>query len=63
MVRIKYVDADLLPRMPKVWWFGYGAEFAAQMHAFIDFLFAPAIAKRLSGGLRSVKAFFRTRRI
>ena len=25
MVQIKYVDVDLLPRMPKVWWYGYGA--------------------------------------
>jgi len=24
MVRVKYVDSDLLPRVRKVWWFGYG---------------------------------------
>ena len=23
MVQVKYVDVDLLPSMPKVWWFGY----------------------------------------
>ena len=26
MVRVKYVDSDLLPRMKKIWWFGYGAD-------------------------------------
>ena len=29
MVQVKYVDVDLLPRMPKVWWYGYGASFPA----------------------------------
>ena len=24
MVRLKYVDLDLMPGMKKVWWYGYG---------------------------------------
>jgi len=26
MVRVKYVDSDLLPRMKKPWWYGYGSK-------------------------------------
>lgn len=63
MVRTKYIDADLLPRMPKVWWFGYGQDFYAQMRGFIDFLFAPSPLKRLFGGLLALKAFRRRGRI
>src|SRR4029077_2397612 len=30
MVRVKYLDVDRLPRMKKVWWYGYGEAFARQ---------------------------------
>ena len=30
MVQVKYVDVDLLPRMPKVWWYGYGTTFSSR---------------------------------
>jgi len=63
MVRIKYVDSDLLPRVRKVWWFGYGGEFARQMGGFVDFLFAGSWMRRLSGGMRSVRAYFRKGRL
>ncbi|HVP52100.1 MAG TPA: aldehyde dehydrogenase family protein [Terriglobales bacterium] len=63
MVRIKYVDSDLLPRVRKVWWFGYGGEFARQMEGFVDFLFSASLARRVSGGLRSVRAYFRAGRL
>jgi acyl-CoA reductase-like NAD-dependent aldehyde dehydrogenase len=62
MVRLKYVDSDLVPGMRKVWWFGYGAEFASQMQGFVDFLFARG-PRRLTGGLRSMGAFFRKGRL
>ena len=35
MVQVKYVDVDLLPRMPKVWWFGYGKQYQQQMGGFV----------------------------
>ncbi len=63
MVRIKYVDSDLLPRVHKVWWFGYGGEFARQMEGFVDFLFAGTWGQRISGGMRSMKAYFRRGRL
>jgi acyl-CoA reductase-like NAD-dependent aldehyde dehydrogenase len=63
MVRVKYVDSDLLPRVPKVWWFGYGSGFGAQMGGFVDFLFSRNWMRRISGGLRSTRAFFRKGRL
>ncbi len=63
MVWIKYVDSDLLPRMPKVWWFGYGAEFRKQMEGFVDFLFSPSWLRRITGGLKALPAFFRKGRL
>jgi acyl-CoA reductase-like NAD-dependent aldehyde dehydrogenase len=59
MVRVKYVDSDLLPRRRKVWWYGYGAEFTRQMEGFVDFLFSRRWRARLAGGLRALKAYFR----
>jgi len=60
MVWIKYVDSDLLPRVRKVWWFGYGGEFARQMEGFVDFLFSSNWIRRVGGALRSLRAYFRT---
>jgi len=51
MVRLKYVDTDLMPGMKKVWWYGYGANFARQMEGLIDTQFAPRIGTRLRGAL------------
>ena len=56
MVRVKYLDSDYLPRMKKLWWYGYGPEFAAQMDGFIDLFFARGMGQRLSGALRSLRA-------
>ena len=63
MVRVKYVDSDLLPRVSKVWWFGYGSQFPRQMEGFADFLFSRNWARRISGGLRAMRAFLRTGRL
>ena len=59
MVRVKYVDSDLLPRMSKVWWYGYSQAFSDQMRGFVDFLFAGRWDKRLKGGIRSAAALRR----
>jgi hypothetical protein len=63
MVRAKYIDSDLLPSMAKVWWYGYGADFLAQMRGFTDLLFARSYSHRLAGGWKSSKAFSRQGRI
>ncbi len=63
MVRAKYIDSDLLPGMPKVWWYGYGTDFLAQMRGFVDVLFARSAAARLGGAAKLLKAFSRKGRI
>jgi len=63
MVRVKYVDSDLLPRVRKVWWFGYGEGFAGQMQGFVDLLFSRNWGRRIRGGLRSMQAYFRKGRL
>lgn len=54
MVRTKYLDTDRLPRMKKVWWYGYGAAFTRQMEGFVDFQFARGLGARLKGLVASV---------
>jgi succinate-semialdehyde dehydrogenase/glutarate-semialdehyde dehydrogenase len=59
MVRVKYVDSDLLPRMKKIWWFGYGGGFAGEMEAFLDFLYSRPLREKLRAGVRSAGALWR----
>lgn len=62
MTWAQYVDSDRLPRMKKLWWYGYGGgNFARQMEAVVDWLFAPAWSTRVRGALRSARALFRRR--
>jgi succinate-semialdehyde dehydrogenase/glutarate-semialdehyde dehydrogenase len=61
MVRVKYVDSDLVPGMKKLWWYGYGGKLERQMADFTDMLFAPGWAKRLRGALGSTGALIRKR--
>jgi succinate-semialdehyde dehydrogenase/glutarate-semialdehyde dehydrogenase len=62
MVRLKYIDVDLMPGMKKIWWYGYGAKFAQQMEGFLDMQFARNLGTRLSGTLHTVGALWRKRR-
>jgi acyl-CoA reductase-like NAD-dependent aldehyde dehydrogenase len=59
MVRPKYIADDRLPRMKKIWWFGYEGGFATEMENFVDFLFAPSIRAKLRAGIRSSGSIFR----
>ena len=61
MVWPKYVDSDRLPRMKKLWWYGYGPAFGQQMGGFIELLFANGLTKRLRGGVKSTKSYLRRR--
>jgi acyl-CoA reductase-like NAD-dependent aldehyde dehydrogenase len=61
MVRVKYVAADRLPRMKKVWWYGYGTKFAEQIEALVDLQFARKITRRLRGAIRSAGSLFSKR--
>jgi acyl-CoA reductase-like NAD-dependent aldehyde dehydrogenase len=53
MVRLKYLDSDLVPGMKKVWWYRYGTSFSRQMEGFIDFQFARGLGERVRGMLRA----------
>jgi acyl-CoA reductase-like NAD-dependent aldehyde dehydrogenase len=59
MVRPKYVATDLLPRMKKIWWYGYGGSFPKQMDRFVDALFAGSVTKRLAGWIGSAGSLWR----
>ena len=63
MVLTKYLDVDLLPRMKKVWWYGYSASFQRQMSGFSDMLFGRGIAARIKGALASAGVLFRKNRL
>jgi hypothetical protein len=39
--------------MKKVWWYGYGAKFAAQVEGLVDLQFARTLGQRLRGAIRS----------
>jgi acyl-CoA reductase-like NAD-dependent aldehyde dehydrogenase len=56
MVRVKYLDIDRLPRMKKLWWYSYGANFTRQMEAFIDLQFARRVSARVRSALKSAGA-------
>jgi succinate-semialdehyde dehydrogenase/glutarate-semialdehyde dehydrogenase len=59
MVRLKYVDVDLMPGVKKVWWYGYSASFARQMEGFVDFQFARRLGERVRGALRAAGVVLR----
>jgi acyl-CoA reductase-like NAD-dependent aldehyde dehydrogenase len=61
MVWPKYVDSDRMPRMKKLWWYGYGPAFVQQMSGFIELLFAKGLTNRLRGGVKSTKSYLRRR--
>ena len=53
MVKVKYLDVDLVPGMKKVWWHGYGEDFQQQMEGFLDMQFARGLMTRVRGALRA----------
>ena len=59
MVWPKYLDSDRLPRMKKLWWYGYGPVFREQMNGFIELLFSKKLMNRLKGGAKSSKSYIR----
>ena len=61
MCWVQYLDSDRLPGMKKTWWYGYGPDFARQMEAFVDWLFAPGLWARVRGAVRSSASLWRRR--
>jgi acyl-CoA reductase-like NAD-dependent aldehyde dehydrogenase len=63
MVRTKYVDAERLPGVKRVWWYGYGRAFSRQMEGFLELQFARDWRKRLRGGWKAAGALARKGRL
>jgi acyl-CoA reductase-like NAD-dependent aldehyde dehydrogenase len=61
MVRLKYLDTDRIPRMKKIWWYGYGKRFRQQMEGFLDLEFGRGLGARVRGALRGAGALRRKR--
>ena len=61
MVRVKYLDSDLTPRMKKPWWYGYGPGFSQAVEGFLDLQFARGIFSRMQGAMRSTRLLTRKR--
>jgi acyl-CoA reductase-like NAD-dependent aldehyde dehydrogenase len=59
MVRVKYLDSDRVPRMKKVWWFGYGGGFTAEMESFLDLLYARPLREKFKAAVRAAGALRR----
>ena len=63
MVLVKYVDVDLLPRMKKVWWYGYSAVFQRQMSGFVDMMFGRSLGPKIKGTIGFVGALRRKNQV
>jgi acyl-CoA reductase-like NAD-dependent aldehyde dehydrogenase len=59
MVRVKYVDSDGLPRIKKIWWFGYGGGFGGEMESLLDLLYALPLREKLKAAARAAGALWR----
>jgi acyl-CoA reductase-like NAD-dependent aldehyde dehydrogenase len=66
MVRVKYLDVDRLPRIPKSWWFGYSGELLESARGLLESLFAPRWSRRwrsMAGRSGARGVIFRKHRI
>jgi acyl-CoA reductase-like NAD-dependent aldehyde dehydrogenase len=61
MVRLKYLDVDLMPGMKKVWWYGYGMSFSAADGRIPGYAVCPRSGTRLRGALRAAGVMWRKR--
>ena len=62
MVRVKYIDSDMLPGIKKPWWYGYGPRLSAAVEGFLDFQFASGLSARIRGATRAAGLVLRKRR-
>jgi succinate-semialdehyde dehydrogenase/glutarate-semialdehyde dehydrogenase len=62
MVRVKYMDTDLIPSVKKPWWYGYGSKLAEAAEGFLDFQFAKGLGARLKGAMRSIALVLHSKR-
>lgn len=66
MVQVKYIDIDRLPRVAKLWWYGYAGDLTDAAGSFVEAMFAPSWKRRLQAmlGKRGARGLiFRRNRI
>jgi len=56
---VKYLDSDRIPRIKKIWWFGYGGGFAGEMESFLDLLYARSLREKVRAAINSAGALWR----
>jgi succinate-semialdehyde dehydrogenase/glutarate-semialdehyde dehydrogenase len=59
MVRVKYVDSDLLPRRKKPWWFSYGSGLTGEMEGLLGLLYARSLRDKMTAAVRASGALWR----
>jgi acyl-CoA reductase-like NAD-dependent aldehyde dehydrogenase len=60
LVRPRYLNVDLMPRMKKLWWYPYSGNFA-NMSAFAGFVHSPGLIQRFKSLFRSLPAWLHRR--
>jgi succinate-semialdehyde dehydrogenase/glutarate-semialdehyde dehydrogenase len=63
LVHLKYVDTDLLPGIPKTWWYGYNRELLDAAGRILDALFAPRWSRKMRAAAKSAGVLWRKGRI
>jgi succinate-semialdehyde dehydrogenase/glutarate-semialdehyde dehydrogenase len=63
MVQVKYIDSELLPNVPRVWWYGYGDRFQQQIESMVQLTFGGGLTARLRGAVGAIGALWRNSRI
>ena len=63
LVRLKYVDTDALPGVPKAWWYGYNQGLLESAGHMLETLFAPRWDHRVRGAARSARVLWRRGRV
>ena len=60
LVRPRYIDVDLAPRMKKLWWYPYAENFAP-MSAFADMIHLRSLVRRIAAALKTLPVLLRPR--
>ena len=63
LVHLKYVDVDMLPGIPKSWWYGYNRELLGSAGRILDALFAPRWSRKMRATAKSAGLLWRKGRI
>jgi acyl-CoA reductase-like NAD-dependent aldehyde dehydrogenase len=59
MVQPKYIDTDRMPGREKPWWYRYGPDLERAADSFLQFEFAPGLARKLLNARSALRGLFR----